>query len=67
MMAPNQDGSRQRQSIRLEAGVWVEIDAARAQRSGKIPRNTWIAEAIAEKLARERPQESRQRVGADSV
>ena len=44
---------RGRQSLRLEPEVWTAIDMARLRRAGSISRNTWITEAIAEKLARE--------------
>ncbi len=44
---------RPRQSIRLRPEMWAAIDALRVQRGGVISRNTWIAEAIFEKLARE--------------
>jgi hypothetical protein len=44
---------RGRQSLRLDPEVWMAIDAARLRRAGSISRNTWITEAIAEKLAGE--------------
>jgi hypothetical protein len=44
---------RARQNIRLRPEMWAAIDALRMQRGGVISRNTWIAEAIFEKLARE--------------
>ncbi len=44
---------RGRQSLRLDPEVWTAIDMARLRRAGSISRNTWITEAIAEKLARE--------------
>jgi hypothetical protein len=44
---------RGRQSLRLDPQVWTAIDMARLRRAGSISRNTWITEAIAEKLARE--------------
>ena len=44
---------RGRQSLRLDPEVWTAIDRARLRRAGSISRNTWITEAIAEKLARE--------------
>ena len=44
---------RARRNLRLDAEVWAAIDAARMRRAGSISRNTWITEAIAEKLARE--------------
>lgn len=39
-------------SLRLESDIMTAIDALRAKRTGNISRNTWIAEAIAEKLER---------------
>ena len=44
---------RGRQSLRLDPEVWTAIDRARLRRAGSISRNTWITEAIAEKLSRE--------------
>jgi len=44
---------RGRQSLRLDSEVWTAIDRARLRRAGSISRNTWINEAVAEKLARE--------------
>lgn len=46
--------TRRRQNLRLEPEVWKAIDAAREKRGGYIPRNTWITEAILEKLEREK-------------
>lgn len=40
-------------NLRLSADTFATIDAARADRPGTVSRNTWITEAIAEKLARE--------------
>jgi metal-responsive CopG/Arc/MetJ family transcriptional regulator len=40
-------------NLRLSAEMFAMIDAARADRLGSVSRNTWITEAIAEKLARE--------------
>ena len=45
--------NRGRQSLRLEADIWVAIDEARARRPGNITRTTWITEAIMEKLQTE--------------
>ena len=45
---------RLRQSLRLEQELWDAIDSARARRAGTISRNTWITEAILDRLARER-------------
>jgi hypothetical protein len=44
---------RGRQSLHLDPEVWMAIDAARLRRARGISRNTWITEAIAEKLVRE--------------
>jgi metal-responsive CopG/Arc/MetJ family transcriptional regulator len=46
--------SRSRQSLRLDADVWSAIDEARVKRPGCVSRNSWISEAIAEKLKREK-------------
>ncbi len=40
-------------NLRLSAETFAQIDAARADRLGKVSRNSWITEAIAEKLERE--------------
>ena len=40
-------------NLRLSAETFAMIDAARADRLGNVSRNTWITEAIAEKLTRE--------------
>lgn len=46
-------------NLRLSAETLQLIDSARSKRPGKVSRNTWIAEAIQEKLARDtRPLES---------
>ena len=40
-------------NLRLSAETFSQVDAARADRPGNVSRNTWITEAVAEKLARE--------------
>ena len=45
--------NRARANLRLDASVWRAIDDARGQRAGYISRNTWVLEAVLEKLARE--------------
>lgn len=40
-------------NLRLSADTFAAIDSRRADRPGNVSRNTWITEAIAEKLARE--------------
>jgi len=46
--------SLDRINLRLAGQTFSAIDAACAARPGNVSRNTWIAEAIEEKLARER-------------
>lgn len=45
--------SLDRINLRLSGETFGAIDASRAARAGNVSRNTWIAEAIEEKLARE--------------
>jgi predicted HicB family RNase H-like nuclease len=40
-------------NLRLPAATFEAIDELRATRSGQISRNTWITEAVEEKLARD--------------
>ena len=40
-------------NLRLTPEVFSLVDRARAKRHGSVSRNTWIAEAIQEKLSRE--------------
>jgi hypothetical protein len=40
-------------NLRVAANTLASIDAARARRAGFLSRNSWIAEAIKEKLQRE--------------
>ncbi len=40
-------------NLRLSAQTFLEIDACRGVRPGTVSRNTWITEAIQEKLARD--------------
>jgi metal-responsive CopG/Arc/MetJ family transcriptional regulator len=47
-------GSLDRINLRLPAETFDDIDTCRAQRSGVVSRNTWITEAVEEKLTRER-------------
>ena len=46
--------SLDRINLRLAGDTFSAIDAACAARPGNVSRNTWIAEAVEEKLARER-------------
>ena len=50
-------------NLRLLAETFAMIDAARADRPGNVSRNTWITEAIAEKLARETSANDRREEG----
>ena len=45
--------SLDRINLRLAGQTFSAIDAACAARPGNVSRNTWIAEAVQEKLARE--------------
>lgn len=46
--------SLDRINLRLPGDMFAQIDIACATRPGNVSRNTWIAEAVGEKLARER-------------
>ena len=54
-LLPKVSGSRalERLNVRLPQDILEAIDAARAGRAGNISRNTWITEAIREKLERD--------------
>jgi hypothetical protein len=52
-MAVSVSEARLRQSLRLDPQVWEKIDRERGKRAGSVSRNTWITEAILEKLTRE--------------
>ena len=52
-------------NLRLSAETFEAIDAARSTRSGNISRNTWITEAVEEKLARDRLASGQGKGGAD--
>ena len=45
--------NRPRQNLRFPAEVWLAVDQARARRAGFVSRNSWIEEAVNEKLERE--------------
>jgi predicted HicB family RNase H-like nuclease len=42
-----------RSNLRLSPELWSAIDSARDKRPGNVSRNTWLIEAITEKLAKE--------------
>lgn len=48
--------SLDRINLRLSSEMFQDIDVARSKRAGNVSRNTWIAEAIKEKIARELDQ-----------
>lgn len=50
-MSVSMSVERPRQSLRLDPEIWKQIDRERAKRAGSVSRNTWITEAILEKLA----------------
>lgn len=50
---PAKDDDQAVLTIRVPAGLRDRIDARLSKRHVRIPRNTWILEAVVEKLARE--------------
>ena len=50
-------------NLRLLPETFRAVDDARGHRAGNVSRNTWIAEAIEEKLSREAGQLSTKTVG----
>jgi len=52
-------------NLRLSAEAFEAIDVARGARPGNISRNTWITEAVEEKLARDRGASDQDKGGAD--
>ena len=54
MNAAVKSASRMRTNLRLTLQLWTAIDKARRQRPGNVSRNTWITEAVQEKLEKER-------------
>jgi len=52
-------------NLRLPAETFEAIDAARGARPGNVSRNTWITEAVEEKLARDRAASGQSKGGAD--
>ena len=57
---------KDRINLRLSTEVFAAIDEARADRPGSISRNTWITEAIQEKLLREGRRSKLQGGNADA-
>ena len=54
-----------RLNLRLSAETFEAIDEMRSPRPGNVSRNTWITEAVEEKLARDRAASGHARGGAD--
>jgi hypothetical protein len=54
--------ARVRQSLRLDPDLWEKIDRERGRRAGSVSRNTWITEAILEKLSRDRDDKKQRRL-----
>jgi hypothetical protein len=52
-------------NLRLPAETFEAIDAARGARPGNVSRNTWITEAVEEKLAHDRAANGQSKGGAD--
>ena len=57
---------KDRINLRLSPEIFAAIDEARADRPGSISRNTWITEAIQEKLLREGQRSKLQGGNADA-
>ena len=51
--SPSTPVTLDRLNLRLPGDVFTAIDAARLARPGHVSRNTWLTEAVQEKLARE--------------
>jgi predicted HicB family RNase H-like nuclease len=53
--ASHEDNEEQERvfNLRVPESLVKEVDALRKRRTGKISRNTWILEAIADKIQRE--------------
>lgn len=51
--SPSPSVTLDRLNLRLSGEVFAAIDAARLARPGHVSRNTWLTEAVQEKLARE--------------
>ena len=49
-------------TLRLSAKIFAAIDRARSSRPGHVSRNTWVSEAVQEKLAREAVNQSQPEV-----
>lgn len=52
-MTHSPPASLDRINLRLSHEMFIQIDHARQARPGHVSRNTWLTEAVQEKLARE--------------
>jgi metal-responsive CopG/Arc/MetJ family transcriptional regulator len=59
--------NQERCNLRLSEDLLSSIDAARSARAGFVSRNSWIAEAIHEKLSKEGAAPSRTSLGANNA
>jgi hypothetical protein len=57
MIPERKNDDRSRQNLRLDPDLLATVDLARFRRPGNVSRNTWITEAITEKLAREQSED----------
>ena len=57
----NKEKDTARISLRLPKELFDEIDRLRSARPGNISRNTWIAEAVKEKLERDNTLQLKER------
>lgn len=57
---------RDRTNLRLDPEMLSKLDHARRRRPGSVSRNTWILEAIQEKLAREQDNSERKAPGRNA-
>ena len=47
-------------NLRLSGKTFEAIDLARAARAGHVSRNTWVTEAVEEKLVRDRAERAQE-------
>ncbi|MDP2621363.1 MAG: hypothetical protein Q8P46_14525 [Hyphomicrobiales bacterium] len=58
MNAAPEPAARPRINLRLAPELWRAIDESRRRRPGTVSRNTWITEAVLEKLERSPPDKT---------
>ena len=57
---------KSRANVRFDADIWDKIDQARLMRAGFVSRNSWILEAIIEKLENEEASSKTQKAANDA-